>query len=82
MAVLGFELRALHLLGRCSTPLNPFCSPYFGDRVSLFPVGQPGLTLSYFIPPAVAGMTGMCHLTQLLVEMKSQELFVWVGLKH
>jgi hypothetical protein len=32
LTVVGFELRTLHLIGRCS----PFCSGYFGDRVSRF----------------------------------------------
>jgi hypothetical protein len=38
--VLEFELRSLSLLGKCYKGLNhafsPFCSGYFGDRVSLF----------------------------------------------
>jgi hypothetical protein len=29
----------------------------------------------------VAGMTGVCHHSQLLVEVGSRELFVWAGLK-
>jgi hypothetical protein len=40
--VLGFELRALHLQGRClSHASSPVCSGYFGDKFLLF--AQTGL---------------------------------------
>jgi hypothetical protein len=49
---------------------SPFCSGYFGNRVSLLP------RTSDFRLPAVTGMTG-AHL----VEMGSHEIFAWAGLK-
>jgi hypothetical protein len=34
-----------------------------------------------FVLPRVAGIIGVNHHAQLLVEMESQELFAWVGLE-
>jgi hypothetical protein len=45
--ILGFELRALHLLGRCSITPNPFCFIYFSSRVSCF---CPGLVSDHDPP--------------------------------
>jgi hypothetical protein len=59
---------------------SPFCSGYFGDRISLFYPGQPGPQSSYFIVPAIAGMTGASHHSHLLVETGSRELFPQSGL--
>jgi hypothetical protein len=45
LALLGFELRTLHgqVLYHLNHASSPFCSGYFGDRVSLF--AQAGLDL-------------------------------------
>jgi hypothetical protein len=66
----GFELRALHLLGRhCTTGTiphtpTPFCYGYFGGWVSLF--AQVGLTMiPLFMLPDIPGMTGACHHAQI-----------------
>jgi hypothetical protein len=67
LVVLGFELRALHLLGRCSTSVTsptPFCFSYFSDRVLCF---LPGPTLDCNPPTyasCAAGITGMGHCTK------------------
>jgi hypothetical protein len=70
--VLGFELSALHLLGRRSPPvplLSPFGSGYFYDKFLFFPqanlVSNPPICVS-----SVAGMTGVYHHSQPLVEMR------------
>jgi hypothetical protein len=45
LAILGFELVALHLLGKhfhyLSYTSSPFYSGYFGHRILLFCPGQP-----------------------------------------
>jgi hypothetical protein len=46
-----------------------FFFAYFGDRVSLS--AQVAYQSSYFRLPAAAGMTGMHHHAQLLVEVGS-----------
>jgi hypothetical protein len=59
-------------------PLSiPFCSGYFGDRISLFALArQSGPQFSYFKLPTIAGMTGMCHHNQLFpIEMESHKHF-------
>jgi hypothetical protein len=71
LVVLGFELRASHLLRQVLYYLNPafspFCSDHFGDRVSLF--AHVGLDQSsYFRLPTVAGMLDACHHAQPLIE--------------
>jgi hypothetical protein len=40
-----------------------------------------GLLSSYFKLPATAGMIAMHHRAQLLVEMRSLELFAQAGIK-
>jgi hypothetical protein len=64
LAVLGFELRVLCLLGRHSAS-SPSCSGYFGDRVLFFCAGWPGPQFFYFIIHFVAGITGARHCAQL-----------------
>jgi hypothetical protein len=58
LVLLGLELRASPLLGKglfhLSHAPSPFCSGYFGDRVSLF-------VYCLFVLPAVSGMTGVYH---------------------
>jgi hypothetical protein len=49
--------------------LHPFFSGYFGGRVSLFVQLAWTMIFLFFKLPVIAGMTGMCHSTQLLVEM-------------
>jgi hypothetical protein len=44
--VLRLELKALHLLAKCSTA-GPFCCSYFSYIILLLCPGQPGLQLSY-----------------------------------
>jgi hypothetical protein len=73
-AVLGLEVRAL--CSSASHTTSSFCSSYFADRVLLFT--QPSWTV---MPPAIAGVIGSCHHTQLLVNMGSHKLFAQVGLK-
>jgi hypothetical protein len=76
LAVLRFELRALHLLGRYST--ISAISPALYTLV-IFP---PGPITFLFTLPAVARITGVHYHTQiLLVEMGTSELFAWTGLE-
>jgi hypothetical protein len=65
--VLGFELRALYLLGRhLSHALNSSFFRYFSNRVSHF--ARPGLDQD---PPiytsCIAQMTGMLHCALLFI---------------
>jgi hypothetical protein len=67
--VLGFEHRALHLLGLLAHP-QPFCC-YFVSQKGLFPLGS----ASSQDPPTsashVGGVTGMHHHSWLVFEMES-----------
>jgi hypothetical protein len=78
LVALGFELRALHLLGRASTaqatPPALFFSGYFGDRISHFCSAWPRLPSLQLWLPAVTGVTDMCHHTPSLVKMESCKL--------
>jgi hypothetical protein len=67
LVVLGFELKAL-----CCHTSSPFCSGCFGIVLCF---AQANLNLL----PAVAGMTGVYHHTQLSIEMVSHELFLLVA---
>jgi hypothetical protein len=62
LAVLGFEFRNFHLLGRCSTawaiPTLLFALVILEMGSHFFCPGQPGLWFSYFTLLAIAGMTG------------------------
>jgi hypothetical protein len=57
---------------------SPFCSDYFGNRVSLF--AQTGLDCDVMIL-AIARMTGVHHHTFLSIEVGSHKLFCldWSG---
>jgi hypothetical protein len=66
--VLGFEFRALFLLGRCSTTsaIPPvvfffFASVIFQEEACVFALGQPQSTVSEFLPIVsyITGITGM-----------------------
>jgi hypothetical protein len=66
--VLESELRALCLWGRCSTTwaIPPFLFALAIYEIgSHFYSGQPGLPSSYFMLPALAGIIGVYHHTQL-----------------
>jgi hypothetical protein len=75
MVVLGFELRALQLLGSLSfiyvlTPAFFFCFSYFWDRILHFCQHWPGPQSSVYAF-CIAGMIGTHYHAQLLVEMGS-----------
>jgi hypothetical protein len=79
LVVLRFELWASQMWGRHSTTWTTtpilFCSGCFGGRVLHFCLGQPG-PRSYFLIPAIPGMTGTHHHTyHFLIEMGSCKLF-------
>jgi hypothetical protein len=66
---------------RCGS--SQFCCGYFGDRVlPLAGFSVDHTQSSYFMLPAIAGITVTYHYTQLLVEMGSCEQFAWIGLKQ
>jgi hypothetical protein len=50
VGVLGFELRALSLLGRCSSTPIPFCFSYVSGGVSHFGLGWPLTTALLPVP--------------------------------
>jgi hypothetical protein len=86
---LGFGLRELHWLGRCSTT-EPNSQPYFFLLVVLHVGsyiyawnGQHGWQSSYTGSSLVTVMTGMLQYAQffLLVEMRSHELFACAALQ-
>jgi hypothetical protein len=87
--VLGFELRALCLQGKNSTfwvtPLALFVLVILEIGSHFLPTLSWTTNFlfytSHFMLPTVAGMTGVCHCAQLLVEMGSCELLFWAGLK-
>jgi hypothetical protein len=57
-------------------PHQPFFLLLFWRWVLAFFPGQPGSCSSYFMFPAVTGMTGTCYHTQLFpIEMKSHKFF-------
>jgi hypothetical protein len=58
----------------------PESQPLPGDTCIPRGADWPGLESSYFMLPTVAGVTGVYHHTQLLVEMGSFELPAWLGL--
>lgn len=60
--------------------LQLFCYGYFGIKVSLFRLG---LLSSYFICPAITGMTARHHHTQLFSPLKwgLANFFPWVALE-
>jgi hypothetical protein len=48
----------------------------------IFCPGQPGPQSSYFTLPVLAGMTGVCHHTQLFsIEVKSVNIFAQSGIE-
>jgi hypothetical protein len=53
-----------------------------GSYSSHLSLGWPGLGPSYFSLPAIAGMIGMNHRDQQLVEMESQEHFARLASNH
>jgi hypothetical protein len=62
LAVLGFKLRALNLLGRCSTtwrpvllPPSPFCFSHFSNRVLWFCPRQTWASILLLLPPEYLG---------------------------
>jgi hypothetical protein len=58
--------------------LEPLSEPFWG--LAFMPNLASSTILLLTLP--VAGMTGMCHLAQLLlVEMESHKLFAWAGLE-
>jgi hypothetical protein len=77
LLVLGVEFRTSCLLDRCSTfwaMLPVLFALAFGDRVSNLCPGHPEPWSSYV--HFIAGMTSMCHHTQLLVEMGISPTFI------
>jgi hypothetical protein len=72
--VMGFQPRALHLLGRCSTTWATYPALFVLD---IFLIGSrifcPGQLGAHVNSPIyisfVAGMTDQCHHAQLLVQM-------------
>jgi hypothetical protein len=84
VAVLGFVLRALCLLGRCCTirvmPQTIFALVILG--IGSHFMHRPAWTSNFLLVfPCVAGITGVfCH-AQPLVEMGYQELFALANLK-
>jgi hypothetical protein len=83
-SILGFELRALHLLIRLSLfeayPYPFFLFIYFSGRILHFFPEQ----ALYFSPPTysllLSRMTGTWHHAQLLVEMGFHKHFSWTGI--
>jgi hypothetical protein len=69
--LLGFELRALCLLGRHSTAwiMLPALFNLIIFEIGTFCLGQPGLLSPYYTLSLVDEMTGACNCVQLLVEM-------------
>jgi hypothetical protein len=62
----------------------PPCPAFFLLRwafMDYFCLGRPGTVILYISAFHVAGVIGAPHCTQLLVEMRLGELFVWVGLE-
>jgi hypothetical protein len=69
-------LLSRHSTTRATLPAH-FCCGYFGNRVS----GQLGPWSSYFMLPAVAGMTGAQNYPQLFsIKMGSFKLLAQAGL--
>jgi hypothetical protein len=70
---LGFELRASHLLCRCSTtwdmPPAQFCFRYFWDKVSHFFLGLTWVVILLPLPPSQLGLQACTTTSNLLVEM-------------
>jgi hypothetical protein len=76
LVVLGFEVKPSHLLDRqsayyLSRTSSPFCSDYFGDRVSLFCTAWPRPHFSHFTFPTITGMMGTLPLRWDLVNFFS-----------
>jgi hypothetical protein len=79
LVILGFELRASCLQGKSS---SPFCSLYFVDRILLFAKSGLEKSFSYFILPAIAGMTGTCPTHSFFpLRWDLKNFFAWPGLK-
>jgi hypothetical protein len=83
-AVLVVELRALCLLGRCSTT---WTTPSDLCALVIFEIGSCLMAaILLFVPLHIAGMTGEGHQAQPLVKMVGarrvpHELFAWAVLK-
>jgi hypothetical protein len=85
VVVLVFELRASHLLGRCSIawamPPDLFTLVIWDIGFCILPMWA-WLGSSYFTFPIFTEMTKVHHNMQLSsIEMGSLESFVWTGLK-
>jgi hypothetical protein len=77
MKVLGFELRALYLLSRCSIASHasrPFLLWLFWRHCLTFSSGWPGPWSTYFMLSTIAGMTGACTLSQIFSVEKGVSL--------
>jgi hypothetical protein len=85
VVVLGFEHKALHLLGRYSMTWAMLPAPLlclFWRQGLTFCPGQPGPWSPYFILPTIAGMRVTClHTQPISTEMGSCEHFLldWPG---
>jgi hypothetical protein len=79
LEVLGFELRASHLLGMWATPPALFAFPYFSSRISSLCPGLPGPLSSYFMLSAIAGLHH--HTLLSSTETGASELFAKAGLE-
>jgi hypothetical protein len=85
LVILGFEFRALCLLGRCRTtsdmPLPPFSEVIFQIESCVLQA-QAGLyhdSLIYAF--CVIGMTGVYHFAHPLLRWMSHKLFAWANLE-
>jgi hypothetical protein len=67
--VLGFELRALHLLGRTS---SPFCSGYFGDG------GSPELFASNLDPQISVSQVARILTSTLPIALFDALFHLWL----
>jgi hypothetical protein len=74
--VLEVELRASAGVLPFEPLYQAFCSGYLTDRISLYVQ-----TTILFVLPHIAGMTGMPHHIQPLVEMGSHKCFAGAGLE-
>jgi hypothetical protein len=70
-AVLRIELRALWLLDKHSTAwaMSPVLLWLFLRLALAFLLGLAWTTVKLFMHPTTAGMTGMCHCTQIFIEI-------------